>query len=518
MIKVKRALVSVSDKTGLLEFVRGLHALGVEIISTGGTATLMKANAIPVREVSEYTGFPEILDGRIKTLNPKIHGGLLALRENPAHLKQLDQHRIGLIDMVVVNLYPFERVIQKKNVSLEEAQENIDIGGPSMLRSAAKNFKSVAVVCNPKRYEEVLKELSMNNGLLSDAVLINLAIEAFEHTSRYDSIIYNFLNSRLKGGEFAGLPKDLNLSFSKLQDLRYGENPHQTAAFYRDKEELSGLAGMKQLHGKELSFNNILDLNAAVDIIKDFSEPAAAVIKHNNPTGVAQDAVLAKAYKLAWDCDPVSAFGGIVGLNKKVDLNTAKLIEKSGFIECVVAPGYDAAALKVLTKKKNLRVIQINLHDVKSKGWDFKRVEGGLLLQDKDTRALDAGEIKPVTAQKPTKKEIESLLFGWRVIKHVRSNAMILVKGTRTVGIGCGQTSRVESTMTAIKKAGKNAKGSFLISEAFIPKTDNVVIAAKAGIKAIMQTGGSIADEDVIKQANRSKMMMLLTGVRHFKH
>lgn len=517
MIKVKRALISVSDKTGLVEFARGLEKLGIEIISTGGTAKLLHNNNISVKEVSDYTGFPEMLDGRVKTLHPMIHGGLLALRDNPEHMKQLKEHNIGLIDMVVINLYPFEKVIQKSNVSLEEAIENIDIGGPSMLRSAAKNYKSVAVVCNPNRYKDVLKELDTNSGILADTVLVNLAIEAFYSTSRYDSIIYNFLNDRLKSGEISRFPRELNLRFLKVQDLRYGENPHQQGAFYRDFEEASGLGKIKQLHGKELSFNNILDLHAAASVIREFEEPTAVVIKHNNPTGVAQDKTLSKAYQAAFRCDPVSAFGGIIGLNREVDTKTAQLIAKSGFMECIIAPAYNAQALKILSQKKNVRIIELDLGNFNNR-LDFKKVSGGLLLQEQDTKKITAADLKTVTKIKPTKSQIDSLLFAWKTIKHIKSNAMILVKGAKTVGIGCGQTSRVESLQTAITKAGKNAKGALLASDAFIPKTDNIKLARKAGIKAIIQTGGSIADADVIKEADKAKMAMVFSGVRHFKH
>ena len=518
MIKVKRVLISVSDKAGLLDFARGLHQLGVEILSTGGTARLLQAAEIPVQEIAQVTGFPEILDGRLKTLHPAVHGALLALRDNPEHMNQLQKHKIGLLDMVVVNLYPFERAVQKKNISLAEALENIDIGGPAMLRSAAKNFKSVAVVCNPKHYNDILRELNTNSGLLSDAVLMNLAIEVFQHTSHYDSVIYEFLNNRLRSGDLTSFPKELILRFSKQQDLRYGENPHQRSAFYSSSGESRGLPHMKQVNGKDLSFNNILDLNAAVEIVREFSAPTAAIVKHNNPTGVAGDTTLAGAYKQAWACDPLSAFGGIIAFNKKVDVKTSQLIGKSGFMECVIAPGYEPGALKTLSEKKNLRVVEFDLGTFIPERWDFRQVHGGLLLQDKDVKALDIHELKAVTKIKPTKTQMASLVFGWKVCKHVRSNAVILVKGTKTVGIGCGQTSRVESTMTAIKKAGKQAKGSFLVSEAFIPKTDNITVAAKAGIKAIIQTGGSIADEDVVKAADRAKIAMVLTGVRHFKH
>ncbi len=519
MIKVKRALISVSDKKGLQVFVRGLHALGVEIISTGGTARQIKEMDIPVQEVSDYTGFPEMLDGRVKTLHPKIHGGLLAVREKPEHMEQVEKHGIGLIDMVVVNLYPFESVIKKKNVSMDEAIENIDIGGPSMLRSAAKNFKSVAVVCNPSRYEDVLKQLDINSGILSDFFLFKLAVEAFEHTAKYDGIISSFLNKRLSGEEsFSSTPKEVSLNYTKVQDLRYGENPHQAAAFYKSSYVTCGLANIKQLGGKELSYNNILDLNAALEFVKDFKEPAAVIIKHNNPTGIATDKELSKAYKYAHGCDPVSAFGGIIGLNRKVDEETAALIMKSGFMECVIAPGFAKGALDMLKTKKNLRLIEINLNELKDGDFDFKKVHGGLLLQEKDIKTIRPNDLKVVTKKKPTKAQVESMLFGWQVIKNVKSNAVILVKGNKAVGIGCGQTSRVESVKIAIAKAGKEAKNSVLISDAFIPKTDNIEIAAQSGIKAVIQTGGSVADSDVIEAADKRNIAMVLTGARHFKH
>ncbi len=517
MIKVKRALISVSDKKGILSFAKELHRLGVEIISTGGTARQLRDAGIPVQEVSDYTGFPEMLNGRVKTLHPKIHGGLLAVREKPEHMAQLKEYNIGLIDMVVVNLYPFEQVTRKKNVALAEAIENIDIGGPSMLRSAAKNFKNVAVICNPSRYQEIVAELKSSNGLLPDSVLFRLSVEAFGHTARYDSIIFSFLNKYLQQGDLSSLPKDITFKFNKIQDLRYGENPHQQAAFYGD-EEVSGLAKINKLHGKELSFNNFLDLNAAIDFVKDLDGPAAVVIKHNNPTGVAEDATLLGAYRKAWQCDVTSAFGGIIGLNRKVDEATAKLISKSGFMECVITPGFTKQAFAILLQKKNLRLIEFDLHDLKAKGFDFKKVHGGLLLQDKDDHGLNKDELKVVTKKKPTKAQMESFLFGWKVIKNIKSNAVMLVKGKKTIGIGCGQTSRVESIKIAIVKAGKEAKGAVLISDAFLPHIDNVQLAAKAGIKAIIQAGGSIADADVIKAADKAKIAMVTTGVRHFKH
>jgi phosphoribosylaminoimidazolecarboxamide formyltransferase/IMP cyclohydrolase len=523
MIKIKRALISVSDKQGLADFAGGLHRLGVEILSTGGTAKLLSSAGIPVKEVGSYTGFPEILDGRVKTLHPAIHGGLLALRDNPEHQKQLADHRIGLIDMVVVNLYPFGKVSQKKNVSLEEAIENIDIGGPSMLRSAAKNFKSVAVVSNPQRYAEVLNELNRNSGILSDKVLVNLAIDAFHHTAEYDRTIYEFLDGRLhkstlSSSDSSVMPSSVNLAYAKMQDLRYGENPHQAAAFYRDAADLSGLAKARQIHGKELSFNNFLDLNAALRMVRDFDQPAAVIIKHNNPTGVAQDKMLSAAFANALACDPVSAFGGIIGFNRKLDRQTAQSIQKSGFMECIIAPGYDKGALAVLTKKKNLRLLELDLNDLKNPAFDFKPVAGGLLVQQPDVKPVDVSQWQIVTKRKPAATQMPSLEFGWKVVRHVRSNAIVLVKGTQTVGIGCGQTSRVQSVQLAIAKAGRKSRNSFLISDAFIPKTDNVVLAAKAGIKMIVQTGGSVADPEVIAAADKAKIVMVMTQSRHFMH
>lgn len=519
MIKVKRALISVSDKTGIVAFAKALDQFGVEILSTGGTAKQIRDAGIKVKDVSEHTGFPEMLDGRVKTLHPKIHGGLLAVRDKKDHMDQAAKHGIGMIDMVIVNLYPFEKVIKKKSVSLAEAIENIDIGGPSMLRSAAKNYKGVGVVCNPKRYKEIIKELQMNSGMLPDTLLFNLSVEAFEHTARYDSIIAEFLGKRLTtADEFSAMPKDVSLNVTKIQDLRYGENPHQSAAFYRDQDNLSGFGKVKQLHGKELSFNNLLDLNAAVDFIKDFDKPAAVVIKHNNPTGVALDDDLAKAYTQAWSCDPISAFGGIIGLNRKVDVKTAESIIKSGFMECVIAPGFEKSAFALLAKKKNIRLIELNFKNLPKGGFDFKKIYGGMLVQERDERAVTPKEWTVPTKKKPTQAQIEAMVFGWQIIKNVKSNAIVLVKGTKTVGLGCGQTSRVESVNIAIAKAGKEAKNSILVSDAFLPKTDNVELAAKAGIKLIIQTGGSIADQDVIAAADKFKIAMVMTTVRHFKH
>ena len=518
MVKIKRALISVSDKTGILDLAKELNRLGVEILSTGGTAKLLRQNNISVKEVSEYTGFPEMLDGRVKTLHPKIHAGLLALRENKEHMSTLGEHDIGLIDMVVVNLYPFEKTTQKSGVALEEIIENIDIGGPSMLRSAAKNHQSVAVVCNPSRYAEVLRELRKNDGALSPAFMRDLAIEVFGRTSSYDGAIYAYLSNYFKAKqEPAVFPQELNLSFEKIQDLRYGENPHQQAAFYKEKGKIRGLIGLTKLQGKELSFNNILDLNSAWELVREFDSPAAVVVKHNNPCGVAEDKTLDKAFMLAWKCDLLSAFGGIVALNRKMDIKTAKLIAKSGFLECIIAVGFEKGALDLFKDKNNLRLLEINDLEAISEP-EFKRVSGGLLLQSKDTETLDIKNLKFVTKGKPSKKQLESLIFAWKVAKHVKSNAIVLTQGTKTVGVGAGQMSRVDSVMIAKKKSGKLSLNSCLASDAFFPKDDAVIAAARAGVKAIIQPGGSISDADIIKACNKYGISMVFTGIRHFKH
>jgi phosphoribosylaminoimidazolecarboxamide formyltransferase / IMP cyclohydrolase len=522
MIKVKRALISVSDKTGVVDFARALSGLGVEILSTGGTARILRENSIPVIDVSDYTGFPEMLDGRVKTLHPKIHAGLLALRDNPEHMHTLKEHGIGLIDMVVVNLYPFEKTTQKPGVTIEEVIENIDIGGPSMLRSAAKNHRSVAVVCSPSRYSRVLEELKKNNNQLSGATLQELGVEVFKATSSYDGVIHQYLKDHLLEAapepSGRGLPQDLVLSFVKIQDLRYGENPHQKAAFYRDSRQQQGLVQMKQLWGKELSFNNILDLQAAVNIIQEFELPAVVFIKHNNPCGVAENKNLLKAYRDAWSCDRLSAFGGIVGINRKVDLVLATAIAKSGFLECVVCPSFAPEALALLKEKKNLRLLELPQLLQKHEDLDFKKVSGGLLVQDSDSLTLDKGSLKVVTKKKPTKSQLDSLVFAWKVAKHVKSNAIILAKGTRTVGIGAGQMSRVDSVVIAKIKSGASSHNCCLASDAFFPKEDAILQAAKAGAKAIIQPGGSIADEEVIKACDKHKISMVFTGIRHFRH
>ncbi|MDD4899877.1 MAG: bifunctional phosphoribosylaminoimidazolecarboxamide formyltransferase/IMP cyclohydrolase [Candidatus Omnitrophica bacterium] len=519
MVKIKRALISVSDKAGVLDLAKELNKFGVEILSTGGTAKLFRENNIPVKEVSEYTGFPEMLDGRVKTLHPKIHGGLLALRENSEHMKTIQEHNIGLIDMVVVNLYPFEKTTQKPGVKIEEVIENIDIGGPSMLRSAAKNHQSVAVICNPARYAQVIEELRKNKGSLPEGLLRDLAVEVFGRTSQYDGAIFGYLSQHLTAqkenkGEF---PQQLNLSFEKIQELRYGENPHQKAAFYEEKGKSQGLINLKQLQGKELSFNNILDLNAAFELAKEFSSPAAVIVKHNNPCGVAEDKSLEKAFINAWKCDSLSAFGGIVALNRKLDLKAAKAIAKAGFLECIIAPGFEPEAAALFKEKKNLRLLEVyDLEPIAE--LELKRVSGGLLVQDKDLETLDLNNLKVVTKIKPSKKEMESLIFAWKVAKHVKSNAIVLANGNKTIAIGAGQMSRVDSVMIVKKKAGKLAKNTALASDAFFPKEDAVIEAAKAGVKAIIQPGGSIADAEIIKACDKYKIAMVFCGIRHFRH
>ncbi|MEW5758803.1 MAG: bifunctional phosphoribosylaminoimidazolecarboxamide formyltransferase/IMP cyclohydrolase [Candidatus Omnitrophota bacterium] len=516
MVKIKRALISVSDKNGIVEFAKELNAQGIEIISTGGTAKILKENNIPAVEISDYTGFPEMLDGRVKTLHPKIHAGLLALRDNENHLEQLKRQNIGFIDMVVINLYPFEQTVKKSNVSLEEAIENIDIGGPSMLRSAAKNYKGVAVISDTKDYSKIIQELKETNGSISSKTLEILGKKVFRLTSSYDQAIYNYLEKK----PFVGkeLTDTLNLSYQKVQDLRYGENPHQKAAFYASNINF-GFAKYRQLHGKELSFNNILDLEAAYKIVVEFNEPAAAIVKHMNPCGVSCNNNLKNAFVSAWNCDSLSAFGGIIGLNKEVDAYTAKAIVKAGFLECVIAPKFGHKALSFLTQKKNLRLIELGVDFKINNEFDFKKVEGGILLQDKDISVFDPTTIKTVTKRKPTKLELKALVFAAKVAKHVRSNAIVIAKGTRTLGIGAGLTSRVDSVWLALKKAlKKDLKNSVLASDAFFPKEDGVRLAIKNGVKAIIQPGGSIQDEAIIKLCDKFNIAMVFTGIRHFKH
>jgi phosphoribosylaminoimidazolecarboxamide formyltransferase/IMP cyclohydrolase len=530
-IKVRRALISVSDKTNLDKFVKGLDGLGVEIFSTGGTARFIRSLDIKVTEVSSYTGFPEIMDGRVKTLHPKIHGALLALRDKRGHIQQAKKHGIKLIDMVVVNLYPFSNVASKKGARFEEVIENIDIGGPAILRSAAKNFKNVAVVSDPDIYKEILDELQRNDCFLSVETLHRLAINIFKKTSEYDNAIFEYLKKDTEDTFFSSesiFPSYSNIAFSKVQDLRYGENPHQKAAFYKDVsntfKDISvapfSLACARQLHGKDLSFNNLVDLNAALEVGNEFKEPAACIIKHATPCGVAVARDVRTAFIDALNCDRLSAFGGIIGLNRKVDGSIAREIAKAGFIECIIAPSYEKEALEILTKKKNLRILELgdNKKEVFAKDLDMKKIIGGALFQERDRKDISRKDLRVVTKKSPKDNEIDSLYFAWKVAKHVKSNAIVLCQDKKTVGIGAGQMSRIDSVIIAIRKAGDKAKGSVLASDAFFPKSDSVEVASRAGISSIIQPGGSIADQEVIEAADKAGLSMVFTGIRHFKH
>ena len=524
MLKIKRALISVSDKDSLGGLVKTLNKFGVEILSTGGTAKMIRDLGIQAKDVSEYTGFPEMLDGRVKTLHPKVHAGLLALREKKEHMETVKKHGIGLIDMVVVNLYPFEKTAAKPGVKLEELIENIDIGGPSMLRSAAKNHKSVCVVCDPSDYQRVIDEMEKNAGGISEKLLTEFGAKVFAKTSSYDAAICDYLTKGEKRTTINenAFPVNLNLNFTKLQDLRYGENPHQKAAFYRDGLSYDqGVAGAVQLHGKELSFNNIMDMDAALEIAREFEEPAAVIIKHMNPCGTASAKTLAKAYMDALDCDRLSAFGSVVGFNRDVDALLADTILKEcDFVECIIAPSYEPKALEALKVKKNLRLMEVKNFSVPvaKYGRDMKKVTGGLLVQDSDVLCTKESGLKVVTKTKPTKEQLRSMLFGFVVGKHVKSNAIGISDGTKTGGVGAGQMSRADSVKIAAQKAGGRAKGATLASDAFFPKEDGIEEAAKAGVKAIIQPGGSIRDKEVIETADRLGIAMVFTGVRHFKH
>ncbi|MBN1595084.1 bifunctional phosphoribosylaminoimidazolecarboxamide formyltransferase/IMP cyclohydrolase [candidate division FCPU426 bacterium] len=527
MVKVKRALLSVSDKTQIVELGRGLAKHGVELLSTGGTARVLKEAGLAVKDVAEVTGFPEMMDGRVKTLHPKIHGGLLALRGNPEHMRQLTEQEIAPIDMVVVNLYPFAKTVARPDVSLEEAIENIDIGGPSMIRSASKNYLSVAVVVKPARYAALLGEMDASGGQIGDDTLKALAVEAFDHTAEYDAAIHRFLQSRLIPQD-AVFPDVIRFTFHKQQALRYGENPHQQAAFYRQVLNTAGaseasVSSAKQLHGKELSFNNIIDIQAALEPVKDFTEPAACIIKHTNPCGLAVGKDITEAFNKALAADAVSAFGGIVGLNRPC---TAGIVDamKDIFMECIIAPGFEPEALESLQNRKNIRLLETGLPGKNGKGlqsWqemDLKRVTGGLLLQDWDRGMAAEGDLKVVTRRKPTEAEMLDLLFAWKVCKHVKSNAILLAKEGVTVGVGPGQTNRVGAAEIAVRMAGPKAKGSVLASDAFFPFRDGIDAAAKAGVTAVIQPGGSVKDEEVIAAANEHQIAMVFTGMRHFKH
>ena len=513
-MNIKRALISVSDKTGVVEFAKVLHSYGVEIISTGGTMKTLKEAGIPVRYVSEVTGFPEIMDGRVKTLNPYIHGGILAVRDNPAHVEAMEKHNIPGIDMVVVNLYPFRQTIEKPGVSLEDAVENIDIGGPAMIRAASKNFKYVTVVVNPGRYDDILRQLA-EDGNVSPEFRMTLAKEAFNHTAEYDACIAGYLAGQLGEGQFADT---VHLVYEKIQPLRYGENPQQQAAFYREKHFTgSGVANARQLHGKELSFNNIVDVEAAYSIVAEFDKPAAAIIKHTNPCGTGVGKDLSEAYTKAYEADPLSAYGGIVALNREVDVVTAVQISKL-FIEAVIAPGFSEDALTILSKKQNIRLLVADIMQASSKQADIKTVSGGMLIQQRDMATEICADMKVVTKRQPTSDEWEQLMLAWKVVKHVKSNAIVVAGDNQTLGVGAGQMNRVGSAAIALSQAGEKTKGAVLSSDAFLPFRDTVDVAAAAGITAIIQPGGSMRDAESIEAADEHGIAMVFTGIRHFKH
>ncbi len=522
---IRRALLSVSDKTGLIDLARGLQALGVELISTGGTRKALADAGLTVRDISEVTGFPEILDGRVKTLHPKIHGGLLAVRDNPQHAETIATQGIQPIDLVVCNLYPFEQTVARPGATHEEIVENIDIGGPSMVRSAAKNYHDVAVVTSPDQYAALLEELRANSGALSAATRERLAAAAFARTAAYDRAIAAYFTRRSDTNDFPGL---LELRFEKKIPLRYGENPHQAAAFYVEPGVAHPcVATAEPLHGKELSYNNILDLDSAFNLVREFAEPAAVVIKHNNPCGAAVGATLEEAFRKAYEGDPLSAYGGVLAFNREVDEATAtQITEPKRFIECVIAPNFSDAAFKVLTTRptwKNsvrlLRTKPLTGGDGKARGHDFRRVDGGLLVQGRDLSGADEfGNVKVATKRPPTAAELADLRFAWLVCKHVKSNAIVLAKGGMLVGVGAGQMSRVDSVHLAVRKSGERHTGSVMASDAFFPFRDNVDEAAKAGVTAIAQPGGSMRDADSIAACDEHGLAMVFTGVRHFRH
>jgi phosphoribosylaminoimidazolecarboxamide formyltransferase/IMP cyclohydrolase len=530
LVKIRRALISVSDKTGIVDFARALQGFGVEIISTGGTAKALRDAGIEVRQVSDVTKFPEMMDGRIKTLHPRIHGALLGLRDNPDHQAAMREHGIEAIDMVVVNLYPFEETIAREGVSLEEAIEQIDIGGPAMIRSAAKNFESVAVVPDTRHYDFILHEMSRHGGSLTLELRQELALDAFTRTAAYDGVISSYLNEREQKEYPIVVPADSLehsdvLDLNRMSELRYGENPHQKAALYSLErpfrgdelaEHAHGVAKAELLSGKEMSFNNYVDADAAWQLVCDFDDLACAIIKHTNPAGVALGASAEEAYRKALACDPVSAFGGIVAFNAPVDEAAALAITEI-FIEGLIAPDYEAAALDVLKTKKNLRLLRAGAPE-SIEGLEYRQISGGMLVQTRDTHRLRRDDLKVVTRRAPSEKEIDDLLFAWTVCKHTKSNAIVYVRDRQTVGVGAGQMSRVDSVKLGAMRAQLPTTGSVLASDAFFPFRDGLDEAAKHGITAVIQPGGSVRDAEVIAAADEHGLAMVFTGVRHFKH
>ena len=518
---VRRALISVSDKSGLVEFASGLAKFNVRLLSTGGTAKLLAENGVPVTEVSDHTGFPEMLDGRVKTLHPKIHGGLLARRDLPAHMAAIRQAGIEPIDLVAVNLYPFAQTVAKPGCTLEEAVENIDIGGPAMLRSAAKNHTGVAVVVDPADYTVVLEEMGKNGGAISARTRFALAKKVFTHTAAYDAAISDYLTGLDPDGRRMAFPERLTMQFEKLQDMRYGENPHQSASFYRDATPVpGGLASYRQLQGKELSYNNVADSDAAWECVKSFGEqPACVIIKHANPCGVAVARTLKEAYERAFATDPVAAFGGIIAVNRPLDGSAADAISKQ-FVEVLLAPAVTEEARRALSSKANVRVLEVPLGTGASP-FDMKRVGGGLLVQSPDSSNVGAGDLRVVTRATPSEAQLEDLLFAWRVAKFVKSNAIVFCGEGHTLGVGAGQMSRVDSARIAVIKAGNaglSLAGSVVASDAFFPFRDGVDVVAQAGAKAIIQPGGSMRDEEIIAAADELGLAMVFTGIRHFRH
>jgi phosphoribosylaminoimidazolecarboxamide formyltransferase/IMP cyclohydrolase len=524
--KIKRALISVSDKTGIVDFVRLLSPFDVEIVSTGGTATLLRDKGFEIRDVSDLTGFPEILGGRVKTLHPKVHGGILSIRDNEEHQEQVTNNEIEYIDLVVVNLYPFQETVAREDVTAEEAIENIDIGGPSMIRSAAKNFHDVAVVVSPADYIVVIDELVANECCLSLQTRFNLARKAFEVTSQYDAAISSFLldsmifdesNRALGLTKLAELPSRLSLYTRKEMALRYGENPHQRAALYVTSGGVKGIAQAEKLQGKELSFNNLIDLDAAWSLVSDFSDTACVIIKHTNPCGAALGDDVEEAFEKAKATDPVSAFGGIIGFNRTVTETAARLIAET-FFEAIVAPDYEEGAQAILATKKNLRVMRMGEETGNPSQLDIRSISGGLLVQDKDLASVDDAKLRVVTEREPTVEEMRALRFAWVLCKHVKSNAIVYAREGQLIGAGAGQMSRVDSVKIGAMKAVLPLSGSVVASDAFFPFRDGIDEAAKAGITAVIQPGGSVRDEEVIKAANEHNLAMVFTGMRHFKH
>jgi phosphoribosylaminoimidazolecarboxamide formyltransferase / IMP cyclohydrolase len=522
--KIRRALLSVSDKTGLLDLARTLSELGVELISTGGTQKILASAGLAVRDISDVTGFPEILAGRVKTLHPRVHGGILAVRDNPEHAATLQAQGIAPIDLVVCNLYPFEATVARAGSSHEEVIENIDVGGPSMVRAAAKNYRDVAVVTDPDQYPRVIEELRAHGGALTLALREQLAAAAFARTAAYDRAIRSYFAARTGSGPF---PHHLDLHFERRSALRYGENPHQQAAFYVEPGcSYACVATARILHGKELSYNNLLDLDSALNLVREFAEPAAVVIKHNNACGAAIAGTLEEAFRKAYEGDPLSAYGGVLGFNREVDEATAQQVtEPNRFVECLIAPGFGPAAFQLLTSrpswKKSVRLLEtgpLGPDGARAGSLDYRRVDGGLLVQTRDLPADDFAQLRVVTRRAPTEQELADLRFAWLVCKHIKSNAIVLARQRMVVGVGAGQMSRVDAVHLAARKAGERSRGSVLASDAFFPFRDNIDEAAKAGITAVVQPGGSMRDADSIQACDEHGLAMVLTGVRHFRH